>query len=92
VQNLRQLRLFAPNPECASLFNKRGVAANVVQICGGVIAPSRATRVLFLFISASTYRAPKQPFVTGVPKSPYVIYLLERYMDDAPCGDGAQST
>jgi len=39
VQNLRQLRLFTANPECASLFNKRGVTANVVQICGGVIAP-----------------------------------------------------
>ncbi len=39
VQNLRQLRLFTANPECASLFNRRGVTANVGQICGGVIAP-----------------------------------------------------
>jgi hypothetical protein len=41
VQNLRQLRLFTANPECASLFNRRGVTANVVQICGGVIAPEK---------------------------------------------------
>jgi hypothetical protein len=39
VQNLRQLRLFTANPACAALFNKRGVQANVVQTCGGVIAP-----------------------------------------------------
>jgi hypothetical protein len=39
VQNLRQLRLLTANPACASIFTKRGVKANVVQICGGVIAP-----------------------------------------------------
>jgi hypothetical protein len=39
VQNLRQLRLFTANPECASLFHRRGVTAKVVQFCGGVIAP-----------------------------------------------------
>jgi hypothetical protein len=39
VQNLRQLRLFTANPACASIFNQRGVKANVVQTCGAVIAP-----------------------------------------------------
>jgi hypothetical protein len=39
VQNLRQLRLFTANLECARLFNRRGVTANMVHICGGVIAP-----------------------------------------------------
>jgi len=39
VQNLRQLRLFTANPECALLFHRRGVTSNVAQICGAVIAP-----------------------------------------------------
>jgi len=45
VQNLRQLRLFTANLECASLLNRRGVTANVVQICGGVVAPKSSIPV-----------------------------------------------
>jgi hypothetical protein len=62
VQNLRQLRLFTANPACAALFNKRGVKANVVQTCGGVIAPKT-------FYSSRGQKADSLPYARKLSES-----------------------
>jgi hypothetical protein len=62
VQNLRQLRLFMANPTCASFFKTRGVRANVVQICGGVIAPNS-------FYTSPGQRAKSVPFARKLSES-----------------------
>jgi hypothetical protein len=62
VQNLRELRLFTANPACASLFNKRGVRANVAQTCGGVIAPKA-------FYSTRGQKAESLPYARELSES-----------------------
>jgi hypothetical protein len=62
VQNLRQLRLFTANPACASVFTKRGVKANAVQICGGVIAPK-------MFYSSRGQKADSVPYARELSES-----------------------
>jgi hypothetical protein len=70
VQNLRQLRLLTANPACSSIFTKRGMKANAVQICGGVIAPR-------MFYSSRGQKADSVPYARELSESMLRVHKVK---------------